>query len=77
MTAYILEKLFSNGWRRTPELYWRKCDAEDAGQMAIRRDKARAIRILEASIGTSPICEIEAPPVRSKSKSLKALSTNP
>lgn len=70
MNAFFLETLHPTGWRRTAEVYWRQCDAQEAGEKAMHRNKARAIRILVATISPKAILEIEAPPLTTKSRSI-------
>lgn len=74
MNAFVLEKLFSTGWQRAGELFWRRCDAEAAGHLAIGRERARAVRILVATISPDAVSEIEAPP-RDKSSRKSRIET--
>jgi hypothetical protein len=58
MTGFIIESLYSTGWRRNGDLYWRYQDALKEANRRLKDECARAIRILPVRVGTSPVCEI-------------------
>jgi len=58
MQAFVLERLYPSGWRRTGELFWRLSDAQLASRQAISDEAVRAVRILSARINPDAVIEM-------------------
>ena len=60
MQAFLLERLFPTGWRRSGELYWRLSDAERESQRTMRERKVRGVRVLTVRINPDAVIELLA-----------------
>ena len=60
MQAFLLERLFPTGWRRSGELYWRLSDAERESQRTMYEHKARGVRVLSVRINPEAVIEVLA-----------------
>ncbi len=60
MQAFLLERLFPTGWRRSGQLFWRLSDAERESQRTIQEDMVRGVRVLAARINPDAIIELLA-----------------
>ena len=60
MQAFLLERLYPTGWRRSGELYWRLTDAERESQRAINECTARGVRVLSVRINPDAVIEMLA-----------------
>lgn len=57
MQAFIIEKLFPTGWRRSSELYWRLADAAGESRRTIQEGEARGVRVLAVRINPDAVLE--------------------
>lgn len=60
MQAFLLERLFPTGWRRSGELYWRLSDAERESQRTMQEQKVRGVRVLSVRINPDAVLELLA-----------------
>ena len=60
MQAFLLERLFPTGWRRSGELYWRLSDAEQESQRTMQEQKVRGVRVLSVRINPDAVIELLA-----------------
>ncbi len=60
MQAFLLERLFPTGWRRSGELYWRLSDAEHESQRTMQEQKVRGVRVLAVRINPDAVIELMA-----------------
>ncbi|MCB9875818.1 MAG: hypothetical protein H6821_16740 [Planctomycetaceae bacterium] len=60
MQAFLLERLFPTGWRRSGELYWRLSDAERESQRTMQEQNVRGVRILAVRINPEAVIELLA-----------------
>jgi hypothetical protein len=64
MQAFLLERLYPTGWRRTGELFWRRSDAEHESTRALHERKVRGVRVLAAHINPVAVIEVLADSMR-------------
>ncbi len=55
MNGFLLECLYSTGWRRGGEIYWRLQDATTAGRRLLNSHRIRAARILPVSVAAQAV----------------------
>ena len=60
MQAFLLERLYPTGWRRSGELYWRLSDAERESQRTMKHQNVRGVRVLAARINPDAVMELLA-----------------
>ena len=60
MQAFLLERLFPTGWRRSGELFWRLSDAEHESQRTMQEQEVRGIRVLAVRINPDAVIELMA-----------------
>ena len=60
MQAFLLERLFPTGWRRSRDLYWRLSDAERESQRTMQEQKVRGVRVLSVRINPDAVLELLA-----------------
>lgn len=60
MQAFLLERLYPTGWRRSGELYWRLSDAERESLRAMQEQNVRGVRVLSVRINPDAVLELMA-----------------
>ena len=60
MRAFLLERLYPTGWRRTGDLYWRLFDAEREARRIVARGEVRGVRLLSVRVNPDAILELAA-----------------
>lgn len=62
MTAYLLESLFSTGWRRGGETFWTLDAAIKEGKRLVRRKLARRVRVLPIQVDPNAVADLPISP---------------
>ena len=57
MQAFLLERLYPTGWRRSGELYWQLSEAEHESRRTLKDQQARAVRVLTVRVNPEAIME--------------------
>ncbi|MEE3368794.1 MAG: hypothetical protein VX346_05575 [Planctomycetota bacterium] len=57
MQAFLLERLFPTGWRRSGELFWQWSEAERESRRTIREQKVRGVRVLAVRVNPDAVVE--------------------
>jgi hypothetical protein len=57
MQAFLIERLYPTGWRRSGELYWRLSDVDRELNRIIAERGARGVRVLPVRIGSAAVIE--------------------
>jgi len=60
MQAFLLERLYPTGWRRSGELYWRLSEAERESLRAMQEQNVRGVRVLSVRINPDAVLELMA-----------------
>ncbi|MEN6405264.1 MAG: hypothetical protein ABFC77_02210 [Thermoguttaceae bacterium] len=60
MQAFLIERLFSTGWRRDGELFWQLSDAISECERSLDAGELRAARIIPVKILTESVFETQS-----------------
>ena len=58
--AFLIERLYPTGWRRSGQLFWRFSDAQSESEKEIRNRNARGVRVLSVKINPDAVIEMLA-----------------
>ena len=57
MQAFLLERLYPTGWRRSGDLFWQLSEAERESRRTIQEQKVRGVRVLSVRVNPDAILE--------------------
>lgn len=58
MTAYIIERLYPTGWRRTGELFWTETTAIAQAKALVKRGFILSTRVLQVTVHSDVVFEV-------------------
>ena len=57
MQAFLLERLYPTGWRRSGELYWHLSEAERESRRTLQEQQVRGVRVLAVRVNPDAVME--------------------